>query len=65
MMRELEVTLSGWLVGGWVAKSDNMAISVQTNLMGTGTGNELGNISESFICGVKDDSDYNITILTM
>ena len=64
-MRELEVTLSGWLVGGWVAKSDNMAISVQTNLMGTGTGNELGNISESFICGVKDDSDYNIIILTM
>ena len=62
-MRELEVTLSGWLVGRWVAKSDNMAISVQTNLIGTG--NELGNISESFICGVKDDSDYNIIILTM
>ena len=61
-MRELEVTFSGWLVGGWVAKNDNMAISVQINLIGTGTGNELGNISENFIYGIKDDSDYNITI---
>ena len=48
-MREMEATFLGWLVGGWVAKNDSMAISVQINLIGTGTGNELGTISESFI----------------
>ena len=48
-----------------MAKSDNMAISVQINLIGTGAGNELGNISERFIYRVKDYSDYNIRILTM
>ena len=50
-------------MGVWVAKSDNLAISVQINLIWNGTGNELGNILESFIYRVKDDSDYNITIL--
>ena len=64
-MSDLKVTLMGWLMGGWVTKSDNMAISVQINLTGTGTGNELGNISERFIYRVKDYSDYNIRILTM
>ena len=63
-MSEIDLTwLVGRWVGVWVAKSDNLAISVQINLTWNGTGNELGNILESFIYRVKDDSDYNITIL--
>ena len=37
--------VGGW-VGGW-PESDNMTISVQLNLIGTGTGTELGNIRAS------------------
>ena len=55
--------LVGWWVGGWVVKCNDLAISVQINLSWNGMGNELGHISESFIYRVKDDSDYNITIL--
>ena len=44
----MEVTCPGW-VGGWVGGwpgSDNMTISVQLNLTGTGTGTELGKIQK-------------------
>ena len=37
----MELTCPGW-VAGWPG-SDNMTISVQLNLTGTGTGTELGN----------------------
>ena len=47
---ELEVTFpggwvgcGGYLVGGWL-ETDNRAISVQSNLTGTATGTELGNL---------------------
>ena len=56
----VEVAFPGWL-GGW-PESDNMTILVQLNLIGTGTGTELGKNVKAFRAKLKPWIKENIKI---